>query len=136
MNGEDAAHGRVALAVVVDAGRVLLIRRAVAEGALLWALPGGKAEPEETVEDAAVREAVEEAGVVVEAVRVLGDRLHPDTGRHLVYVVCRLVSGAPEAVSVREVAEVTWASRSETRSLVPRGLYGPVQDYLDGALGD
>lgn len=124
------------MAVVVHGGRILLIRRAVAEGSLLWVLPGGKVEPGETVEDAAVREAAEEVGVSVEAVQVLGERTHPDTGRHLVYVVCRLVSGTAAAASVREVAEVAWASRSRLRRLVPRGLYGPVQDYLDGVLDD
>ena len=37
--------GQVAAAVIVDGVRVLLVRRAVAEGRLLWQFPAGKAEP-------------------------------------------------------------------------------------------
>lgn len=52
---------------------MLLIRRCIAEGTLSWQFPAGKVEPRETAEQAAVREAHEEAGVVVRAVRILGD---------------------------------------------------------------
>ncbi|MGW3984304.1 NUDIX domain-containing protein [Streptomyces mirabilis] len=50
------------MAVIVDGGRLLLVRRSVAEGELLWALPGGKVEADETAAEAAVREAQEEPG--------------------------------------------------------------------------
>ncbi|MFF2101747.1 NUDIX hydrolase [Streptomyces sp. NPDC058202] len=46
---------------VVDAGRVLLIRRAVAAGSLVWSCPSGKVEVGEEQVEAAVREALEEA---------------------------------------------------------------------------
>ncbi|MFI6856530.1 NUDIX hydrolase [Streptomyces sp. NPDC050416] len=122
------------MAVIVAGGRVLLARRAIAEGGLVWVFPGGKVEPGEGPEEAAVREAGEEARVLVEAVRVLGERTHPDTGRQLVYVACTLVSGAARAGSTREVAEVAWASLSDLRKLVPQGVHGPVQEYLNSAL--
>ncbi|MEU8688805.1 NUDIX hydrolase [Streptomyces sp. NPDC048665] len=124
------------MAVVVASGRVLMIRRRVQEGRLSWAFPGGKIEPSETAEAAAVREAGEEARVTVEAVQVLGERTHPDTGRRLVYVACRLVSGIATVGSGREVSEVAWVSRSGLTVLVPHGLYEPVHDYLGGVLGD
>jgi 8-oxo-dGTP pyrophosphatase MutT (NUDIX family) len=69
----------IAAAVVVLDGRVLLIRRAVAEGELLWQFPAGKTELGEPAEEAAVREASEETGLTVEAGRVLGGRIHPAT---------------------------------------------------------
>lgn len=124
----------VALAVVVHSGRVLLARRAVADGSLSWVFPGGKIETGETAEDAAVREACEETGVVTEAVRTLGERTHPDTGRRVVYVACRLVSGTAAAVSAREVSEVAWAGKGELGRLIPKGTFGPVQAYLAGVL--
>ncbi|MEU6351992.1 NUDIX domain-containing protein [Streptomyces sp. NPDC047072] len=71
---EGQRDGAVALAVVVHDRRVLLVRRAVAEGSLLWVFPGGKMEPGETAEDAALREALEETGAFTEATRVLGKR--------------------------------------------------------------
>ncbi|WP_405908801.1 MULTISPECIES: NUDIX hydrolase [unclassified Streptomyces] len=133
---DDRRDQVVALAVVVDARRVLLARRAVAEGSLAWVFPGGKAEPGETAEDAAVREAREEVGVVVEAARVLGERIHPDTDRRVVYVACRLVSGTAAPISAREVSEAVWAGSGMLGELIPTGLFGPAQEYLAGALDE
>ncbi|MFI2618099.1 NUDIX hydrolase [Streptomyces sp. NPDC018584] len=57
----------------------------------------------ESPQQAAVRESLEEAGVMVEPVAVIGERLHPVTRRRIVYVACRWLSGAPRAASPREV---------------------------------
>ncbi|MFD7682892.1 NUDIX hydrolase [Streptomyces sp. NPDC060187] len=124
----------MASAVVVDEGRVLLIRRAVAAGSLVWSFPSGKVEVGEEPVEAAVREALEEAGVVVEAASVLGGRVHPVTGWRVVYVACRLLSGEARAASPREVAEVAWVGLEDLARLVPGGVFEPVQEYLDGAL--
>jgi 8-oxo-dGTP pyrophosphatase MutT (NUDIX family) len=83
---------------------------------------------------AAVREALEEAGVAVEPLRLLGGRLHPVTGFRVVYVACRLVSGAAHAASPREVAEVRWVRPGEIPELIPGGVYGPVQAWLNEQL--
>ncbi|MCX4671577.1 NUDIX domain-containing protein [Streptomyces sp. NBC_01381] len=124
----------IAAAVIVHDGRVLLIRRRVAEVSLLWQFPAGKVEPDEASEQAAAREALEEAGVVAEPLSVIGERLHPTSGRRVVYVACRWLSGEARAASPREVAEVAWVRLDGIPQLVPGGLFGPVQAYLDEAL--
>ncbi|MGW2081189.1 NUDIX hydrolase [Streptomyces sp. NPDC001939] len=124
----------IAGAVVAHAGRVLLIRRAVPQGALVWQFPAGKVEPGEMTEQAAVREALEEAGVVVEPLSVIGERVHPVTGHRVVYVTCRWLSGAPCAASPREVAEAEWVPFAELPGRIPGGVYGPVWEYLSGAV--
>ncbi|GAA3730547.1 hypothetical protein GCM10022225_10460 [Plantactinospora mayteni] len=58
----------IAAAVIVDNGRVLLVRRRVNEGQLSWQFPAGEVEPEEPAEEAAVREAGEETGLTVHSV--------------------------------------------------------------------
>lgn len=121
----------IAAAVVVDDGRVLLTRRRVAEGSLSWQLPAGEVEPGEVVEDATVREAREEAGVTVKAVRVLGERVHPATGRLMVYVACDHIDGNAWAGDSDEVAEVAWCERGQLDGYVPHGFFGPVQEHLD-----
>lgn len=59
-------------AVIVQDGRMLIVRRHVAEASLLWQFPAGEVEPGETFEDAVVREMQEETGVTVAARRVFG----------------------------------------------------------------
>ncbi|QUC56033.1 MULTISPECIES: NUDIX domain-containing protein [unclassified Streptomyces] len=124
---------RIAGAVITHGGRVLLSRRSAPAGALLWTFPSGKVESSETAGQATAREAIEEAGVVV-APLVLGERVHPGTGWRVVYVGCRPLSGTAHPASPREVAEVRWVRLGQIPELIPAGLYGPVQAYLDGVM--
>lgn len=124
----------VSAAIIVNDGRVLMIRRRVAEGDLSWQFPAGAIEAGETAEDAAVRETAEETGLTVSAVKLLGDRVHPKTGRRMFYAACELLAGEAHVADADELAEVAWAAHSELAAYVPYGLFGPVQDYLDGAL--
>ncbi|MGW5273610.1 NUDIX hydrolase [Streptomyces sp. NPDC004044] len=124
----------VSTAIIVDGGRVLMIRRRQREGKLLWAFPGGGIEGDETPEQAAVREVAEEVELEVKPVRVLGDRVHPTTGRHMTYVACELISGTAGIGDEEEIAEVAWVAHADIPTYVPYGLYPRVQEYLDEAL--
>ncbi len=61
-----------ASAAVFRDGRVLLAKRA--NPPRLWSLPGGKVEPGESLEQAAIREVREETGVEIEIVAPVGER--------------------------------------------------------------
>ena len=124
----------IAAAVIVNFGQVLLIRRLVEEGGLSWQFPAGKVEPGESREAAAVRETLEEVGVVVRAVRRLGERLHPGTGRAMLYVACEVVDGVAFVAAVDEIADVAWCDRAKLAAYVPYPLHRPVQEYLDDKL--
>ncbi|MFF6772749.1 NUDIX hydrolase [Streptomyces sp. NPDC012637] len=124
----------VAAAVVVQDGRVLLVRRRVAEGALSWQFPAGKVEPAETPEEAAERETQEETGLLVTPQSVLGQRVHPMTGREIHYIACQPVGGEATIARADEVAGLAWAAHNEIAQYVPYGLFEPVQNYLDAAL--
>ncbi|WP_338684765.1 NUDIX hydrolase [Streptomyces acidiscabies] len=121
----------IAAAVVVRDGCVLLVRRRVREGELLWQFPAGEVEAGESEGEAAVREVGEETGVVVRVVRGLGGRVHPKTGRRMAYVACEVVSGEAYVADREELAEVVWCGVGEIPEYVPYGVYGPVQEYLD-----
>ncbi len=124
----------IAAAVIIQAARVLLVRRRLSEGSLLWQFPAGAIENGETAEDAAVRETAEEVGLVVRAARRLGERIHPATGRTMIYVNCEPVSGSAFVADTDELDEVAWSTLAELAEYVPHGLYPPVQDYLDRML--
>ncbi|MFD3792485.1 NUDIX hydrolase [Streptomyces cyaneofuscatus] len=111
----------VAAAVVVHDGRVLLVRRRVSEGALLWQFPAGKIESDETAREAAVLETCEETGLLVTPQIVLGQRVHPMTGREIHYIACRPYGGDVGIASVDEVAGLAWAAHGARRRAPPQG---------------
>ncbi|MEV7559332.1 NUDIX hydrolase [Streptomyces sp. NPDC089795] len=134
LTGSAGPERRVAGAVVVHEGRVLLVRRRVAEGQLSWQFPAGKVERGESSEEAAVRETKEEAGLDVAAVGQLGERIHPITGRQVSYTACEVIGGTAHVADADEIAEVAWVTLSDVPRYIPYGLFKPVQRYLDVAL--
>ncbi len=106
---------------VVREGQLLLVRRASRHGRGNWQLPGGFIEPDETVEQAVVREVYEEAGVAAEVEAVLGlrSRYDPESGNGI-YVVLLLkpVGGEPKADG-REVDQAGFFALEEIRRLSP-----------------
>lgn len=124
----------VSTAIIVQDGRVLMAKRREREGKLLWAFPGGGIEAGESPEEAAVREVSEEVGLEVQAVQVLGDRVHPQSGVHMTYVACTVISGEASVVDDEELAEVLWLEHGQIPEYVPWGLFDKVQAYLDEVL--
>ncbi|WUH92089.1 NUDIX hydrolase [Streptomyces sp. NBC_00433] len=125
----------IAAAVIVHEGRVLMVRRRVAEGRLSWQFPAGEIEPGETPRAAAVRETREETGLQVAAGEVLGKRVHPQTKRLMSYTACHVTDGSAYVADTEELAELAWCAHGELAAYVPYGLFAPVRDYLDAALG-
>jgi 8-oxo-dGTP diphosphatase len=98
--------------VVLDEGKIVLIRRLFAPFKGCWALPGGFVELGETVERAVVREVFEETGLRVKAVKLVGVYSDPkrDARRHTVSVcfLCRKTGG--RLASGSDSAEAKWFS--------------------------
>ncbi|QEE47246.1 NUDIX domain-containing protein [Rhizobium sp. WL3] len=68
-------------AIVERAGRYLLVRRGNPPAADLYAFPGGRAEPGETPEETALRELLEETGLVGRNPRLFETvELQPEVG--------------------------------------------------------
>ncbi|RZU49344.1 ADP-ribose pyrophosphatase YjhB (NUDIX family) [Krasilnikovia cinnamomea] len=129
-----SGQASIAAAIIVHDGKVLLVRRRVSEGTLSWQFPAGKVEPGESDVEAAIRETSEEVGLEVRASRRLGERVHPTTGRTMIYVACDVVGGTARVADADEIAAVEWCDRTKLLQHVPYPLHDPVQRYLDGCL--
>ena len=75
---------------VIREGRLLMVRRASRRGRGNWQLPGGYIEPNETIEQAVVREVLEEAGVTAEVEGLLGVRSRDVSGTEVLQLLLRL----------------------------------------------
>ena len=129
-----AGTDTVAVAVIVAGGRVLLVHSAAPQGGLCWQFPGQAVEPGQSVEEAAVREASQKTGMAFAARKVLGGRVHPQTGDRLLYVACDLVGRTPPGGTGDSAAGVAWSTASELPCYMPGGICPGVQPYLDTVL--
>jgi 8-oxo-dGTP diphosphatase len=110
-------------AIIIEGERVVLVKRAHPPLQAQWSIPGGVLEVGERVREAAVREAREETGLVVEARELLGvyDRVLRDADRRVQYhyvlidFLCRRVAGDLAAAS--DAADVRWFTREELPGL-------------------
>jgi 8-oxo-dGTP pyrophosphatase MutT (NUDIX family) len=105
-----------------DDGRILLVKHV--EGR--WMLPGGAVEPGERPAEAACRECLEEAGIVIEPLRIVGVYGGPEyrvryaNGDEAAWVAtifaARIVEGEP-APSDDETCDVGWFAPDELDAL-------------------
>jgi 8-oxo-dGTP diphosphatase len=110
-------------AVIIENARVLLAKRAHPPIAGQWSIPGGALEVGELVREAAVREAREETGLIVETGELLGvfDRVlrNPEQRVQYHYVLidflCKPIGG--ELCAASDAAEVRWFTREELLAL-------------------
>ena len=126
----------VVTAIVTSDLGVLVGRRN--DGKPPWTFIAGELEPGESPEDTAIREVKEETGLRVEVGDVIGERVHPQTGRHDDLLAARPTHGTEVIVGDEdELAEVRWVSLAEADELMAAyGMFEPVHDYLAARLGE
>ena len=105
-------------AVIVEAGRVLLVRRGNEPMKGHWTLPGGLLELGESLIEGVKREVLEETGLTVEVLQLIEllDRIHRhETRVRYHYVIadylCRVAGGQLQAASDADAAR--WVEREE-----------------------
>jgi|SRR6185369_1241268 ADP-ribose pyrophosphatase YjhB (NUDIX family) len=108
-------------AVIVESGRVLLVRRGQQPLKGKWSLPGGMLELGESLLSGVAREVREETGLEVEPIELIEllDRVHREDNRvryHYVIAdyLCRVVGGSLQAAS--DADAVRWVERAEWNS--------------------
>ena len=119
--------------VIVEDGRVLLIKRGKAPLLGEWSIPGGMLELGETLRQAAEREALEETGLVVRATDLLGvfdrivpdsivpDPAKPDEMKRILYhyvlidFLCQRISG--DVLAAGDASDARWFTAEEVGKL-------------------
>lgn len=114
----------VGCAIIHKNGKLLIAQRHLTDSfGGYWEFPGGKREPEETIEACLTREAFEELGIRIRPERLLCNREHRTSERRisLFFYFCRWVSGEPQAIDCKDFS---WVSREEIRcyTLLPGDL--------------
>jgi len=120
---------------VTASGEVVLLRRGLEPGYGSWAQPGGFLEVDETVTEAAIRETLEETGLIVEPGEIVGLYSRLEAAIVVIVFEARIVGGeahetlealeigrfAPEAIPWEGIAFKTtaWALRDWVRRRHP-----------------
>lgn len=98
-------------AIIIEDGRILLIKRGTEPGKGMWAVPGGRIEEDETIEQCAIRECKEEAGIDIRIVKLVGIYSDParDPIRKIIAAafLCRVAGGILKPQQ-GEIDDVRW----------------------------
>ncbi|MEX0678873.1 MAG: (deoxy)nucleoside triphosphate pyrophosphohydrolase [Pirellulales bacterium] len=128
IDNEQAPRTDIAVAVVEDEGRFLIGRRE--EGvplAGLWEFPGGKVQPHESPEEAAVRECLEETGLLVRVVSRYSEAVHDYE-----HAAVRLHFFACEKTGARRplASRFRWVRRAELAQYSFPAANAPLVEWL------
>jgi ADP-ribose pyrophosphatase YjhB (NUDIX family) len=100
--------GGVRVAVTDEQGRVLLVRHSYKnEGKSIWMLPGGAIEDGETSRDAAIREVLEETGLIIKVGKLLWhvEEAGKRGQRFVNFFAAGVIGGKPELGEDPELGE-------------------------------
>jgi excisionase family DNA binding protein len=119
----------VAVAIVTSRLGVLAGRRN--DGRPPWTFIAGKCETGESPADTIIREVKEETGLLIKPGVTIGERIHPKTGKHLVYVAAIAATRNRDVFvgDEEELAEVRWLPLYEAEQLMP-DMFPPVYEHL------
>lgn len=90
---------------VTDEGRLVLLRRGIEPGLGAWAQPGGFLEVDETVTEAAIRETLEETGLIIAPGEIVGLYTRLEAAVVVLVFEARVIGGTagatPEALEIQ-----------------------------------
>lgn len=124
---------RVVAAIMIEQGKVFATQRGYGEFKDGWEFPGGKIEPEETPEDAIVREIKEELDTEVQVIKLLDTVEYDYPNFHLSMdcFICHIQSGN---LVLKEHEAARWLTKDTLYSVdwlpADRGLIPMVEAYL------
>lgn len=116
-----------AAAVIMNSeGRILLVKHNY--GKYNWELPGGLSEQNESAENTAKREVLEETGLEVTVERLTGVYYEPNHDMHHFVFTCKVVDNQQPQPDVEEVTECNFFNLED----LPR----PISDFTISRIKD
>jgi mutator protein MutT len=107
-------HKRIGVGVIRNQHNLILIDRRQQKGSMggLWEFPGGKIEPNETVQECIAREISEELAIEIAVETLLIEIEHTYPQYHITLYVynCRYIKGEPQPL---ECDEIRWVKPHE-----------------------
>lgn len=128
--------GRTVVAIIeFPDNKILLIKRATVVFKGYWALPGGRVDVGETVEQAVVREVKEETGLQVKIVKKIGDYRESgiqDEIEYNYYAACFLVEpvGGKIKKQEKEIEEIKLVDLKDIPEKLAFEHSSMIQDYM------
>lgn len=109
----------VAAAVIVDDGKILCVLRSANKLTYIsekWEFPGGKIEPNESIEETVVREIQEELNLTIQAETFLVqvDHVYPDFRLIMDTFLCKIIDGT---LQLNEHIDHAWLTKDKLNSL-------------------
>ena len=110
VSGMEKRVTEVVAALIWDGDRFLICQRPAHKArGLLWEFVGGKVEPEETKEQALIRECQEELAVTISVGEVFMevDHDYPDLNVHLTLFNAAIIEGTPKMLEHNDIRWIT-----------------------------
>lgn len=129
-------HPRVGVGVLLvdEHSRVLLTLRKLAPEAGCWSIVGGKLDYLETLQQCAVREALEEVGlhVSIEALLCVTNHLLPQEGQHWVSpaYLGRVLEGKAKNCEPQKTSQVSWFALADLPPNLTMTARNAIEAYM------
>ncbi|PWW39919.1 MULTISPECIES: NUDIX hydrolase [Paenibacillus] len=114
----------VAYSLITDPtnSKILMVRN-VDDSSDRWSLPGGAVEREESLDQAAIREAKEETGldIKVHGIVAVNECKFPKKEEHVIFITFKgeVLGGNEEIVRPNEISEIAWIDIERAEQLMP-----------------
>ncbi|MGF9697877.1 NUDIX hydrolase [Paenibacillus sp. MABNR03] len=124
----------VSYALILDDtnSKILMVKN---KGNASWSLPGGAVEREETLDQAAIREAKEETGldVRVHGIVAINECIFEKKQEHAMFFTFRseVIGGTLEIIRPNEISEIAWMDLDRADELMPYYKNG-VRSLIEG----
>ena len=116
----------VAAVIQNKEGKILIAQRNLkkSQGGL-WEFPGGKIEPNETKEEAIIREIKEEMDIDIEAKKFIDQKIfnYPDKDINLIAIECKQIKGD---IKLNEHEYIKWVNKNELRNF----NFAPADEFI------